>query len=127
MAQAIVRAAPDSELYLVWSSVVDAPVFVGVRDSIVKYATRDWRLTAAEAEAAVARADADGSSDRVIRFGWWDDDHLPVMEGSPSDGWYHIRRDRLVEYAQALLHDDEQAAVALLECWERHDEAETGC
>lgn len=29
MGQSIVKAAPDRDLYLVWSSVVDAPVWVG--------------------------------------------------------------------------------------------------
>jgi hypothetical protein len=120
--QAIVRTSRDRDLYIVWSSIVDAPVAVGDRAEMVTYAEQDWKLDAAGAEAAVARADANGSSDCAIRFGWWDDEHLPVMEGSPSDGWYRIRRDRLVEYAEAMLRDDELAAVGLLECWQRHDE-----
>jgi hypothetical protein len=122
VAQTIVRAARDSDLYIVWSSIVDAPVAVGHRAEMVAYAANEWRLDPDAAEAAVVRADTNGSSDRVMRFGWWDDEHLLVMEGSPTDGWYHISRDRLVEYAEALLRDDDQAAVALLKCWQRHDE-----
>jgi len=33
--QAIVKAAKDQDLYLVWSSVVDAPIFVGDRESVL--------------------------------------------------------------------------------------------
>lgn len=122
MGQVVVRAARDRDLYLVWSSVVDAPVAVGKRDWMVRYAKKEWRLRPADAEAALARADRDGSSDRAIRFGWWDDEFLPVVEGSPPDGWYHIRRDRLVSFAEALLREDEQDATALLECWQRFDD-----
>jgi len=80
---------------------------------MVEYAKQVWQLD--------AEADENGSSDRAMAFGWWDDEALLVMAGSPSDGWYHIRRERLVEYAEALLRKDDQAAVALLECWQRHD------
>ncbi len=125
MGQAIVRASKDRDLYLVWSSVVDAPVAVGDRSYMLKYAEREWRLSADAAQAAVTRADDNGSSARAIRFGFWDDETLPVMEGSPGDGWYHIRRDRLVQYGEALLRNDEQAAMALLECWRRHDDPDT--
>jgi hypothetical protein len=123
MGQAIVKAARDRDLYMVWSSVVDAPVAVGSRNQMVEYARQEWRDTPEQAEAALQRADTNGSSDRAMRFGWWDDETLPVMEGSPPDGWYHVRRDRLVDYAEALLHDDDAAAVALLECWQRRDDA----
>lgn len=115
MGQAVVKAARDRDLYLVWSSIVDAPVAVGNRAEMVEYVRQEWRLELERAEAALVRADENGSSDRAIRFGHWDDDTLPVREGSPDDGWYHVRRDRLVAYAEALLRDDEAAATALLE------------
>jgi hypothetical protein len=70
-------------------------------------------------EARVARADQYGSS-ALHAFARWDDPSLPVMEGAPRDGWYHIRRDRLVDYAERLLVGDDAGAQALLECWQRH-------
>ncbi len=73
------------------------------------------------AEAHVARADEHGSSDRAVGFGRWDDEHLSVVSGSPDDGWYHLRRVRLGEYMDALDRDDEAAAQAVLECWERFE------
>jgi hypothetical protein len=119
MGQMIVKAARDRDLYLVWSSVVDAPIAVGTRSEMATYAGREWRYDVDEAEAVLRRVEERGSSDRSTRAGWWDDDALTVMEGSPADGWYRIRRDRLADYAEALMRDDEGAAQALLECWHR--------
>lgn len=122
MGQAVVKTTRDRDMYIVWSSIVDAPVYVGDRAAMVQYVQQEWRLDADRAEAALVRADTEGTSDRAIKFGHWDDDYLPVMEGSPRDGWYHIARDRLSAYADALLAGDEPAATALLECYRRHDE-----
>lgn len=125
MPQIVLKTARDRDLYLIWSTVVDAPVAgPGSRERVAKRLLSEarTRYTADEVEAILTRVDANGSSDRVARFGWWDDETLPVMEGSPDDGWYHIRRDRLAAYADALLRDDEAAATALLECWQRYDE-----
>lgn len=127
MGRAVVKTAKDRDQYLIWSSVVDAPVVgPGTRAEMAEYLLIQdrvrWRPD--EVEATLARADENGSSDRVIRFAWWDDDPLPVGEGSPSGGWYHLRRDRLPAYADALAADDDAAAQALLECWQRYGEDE---
>lgn len=130
MGQAIVKAAHDRDLYLIWSSIVDAPVWVGNRAELLEYLWHEYRMAHPDStpnpgkapEDRVARADRTGSSMISPAVYGWDDEALMVGEGSPSDGWYHIRRDRLVAYAEALLADDEAAAVALLECWRRHDE-----
>ncbi len=57
MGQAIIRAAPDRDLYLVWSSIVDAPVAVGTRAEMVGWARQEWRLEEERAEAALVRAE----------------------------------------------------------------------
>lgn len=119
MGQAIVKAAPDRDLYLVWSSVVDAPVWVGDRETALTELRNEPRW-APHVDEAMDRADRLGSSDRAVKFGWWDDEYLPVMEGSPRDGWYHLPRSRLVEFAEALLREDEAGAQALLVCWHRN-------
>lgn len=125
MGQCIVKVAPDVDRYVVWSSIVDAPVsYSCTREQALAWAVEDWRERPDQAEAHVARADKYGSSDRAVGFGRWDDEHLTVMEGSPDDGWYHLRRDRLGAYMDALDRDDVPAAQALLECWERFDEGD---
>ena len=123
MGQAIVKAARDRDLYLIWSSEIDNAIWVGLRDGLIEHLRATERQEPGRtAEERVARADRRGTSMLDCDWYGWDHEALTVGEGSPPDGWYHIRRDRLVEYAGALLADDEAAAVALLECWQRHDE-----
>jgi hypothetical protein len=130
--QAIVKAAKDRDLYLIWSSVVDNAIWVGNRAELLEHLQREYRREHPDStpnpgkapEDRVARADRTGSSMIDPECYRWDDEALTVMEGSPPDGWYHIRRERLAEYAEALLRDDEAAAVALLECWQRFGDDE---
>lgn len=130
MGQAIVKAAKDRDLYLIWSSVVDAPVWVGDRAELLEHLWDEYRREHPNStpnpgygpEDRIARADRTGTSMIDPPVYGWDDDAIIVMEGSPDDGWYHIRRDRLADYAEALLRDDDAAATALLECFERFDE-----
>ncbi len=123
MGQCIVKVAPDEDRYVVWSSIVDAPVsYSCTREQVLAWAAvEDWHERPEQAEAHVARADLYGSSDRAIGFGRWDDEYLDVMEGSPNDGWYHLRRNRLSAYMDALDRGDDGAAQAVLECWERFE------
>jgi hypothetical protein len=125
MPQIIIKTARDRDQYLIWSTNVDNAVAgPGSREEVKQWLLAEdrTRWTDEEAERILERTDANGSSDRAVRFAWWGDEFLPVGEGSPSDGWYHLRRDQLADYADALLRGDEAAAVALLECWQRHDE-----
>ncbi len=125
MGQAIIRTAPGRDLYLVWSSIVDAPVAVGTRTEMVEYARREWRLEEERAEAAVVRADELGTSDRTFDTGGWEDEELPVFNGwNLEPGWWYVRRDRLVEFAEAILRDDDAAVTALLHCSEDEGESE---
>lgn len=120
MGQCIVKVAPDVDRYVVWSSIVDAPVsYSCTREQALAWAVEEWRERPEQAEAHVARADQYGSSDRAVGFGRWDDEELQVVHGSPSDGWYHLPRGRLGAYMDALDRDDEPAAQAQLVCWDR--------
>src|SRR2546421_449164 len=109
--QAVVKAAKDRDLYLIWSSIVDNAIWVGTRAELLDYLWREHRMAHPDCtpnagsapEDRVARADRTGSSMIAPAVYGWDDEALTVMEGSPPDGWYQIRRDRLVEYAEALL------------------------
>ena len=123
MGQCIVKVAPDVDRYVVWSSVVDAPVsYSCTREQVLQWAVEDWHERPEQAEAHVVRADTYGSSDRAIGFGRWDDEDLQVVHGSPDDGWYHLPRARLADYMDALDRDDGPAAQALLVCFERFDD-----
>ena len=124
MGQVIIKAARDRDLYCVWSSVVDAPVEAGTRSDMIDYVKSEWRLGLDEAEATLTRADEKGSSTRVARFGHWDHECLFVVEGTPADGHYRIRRERLGEYIEALMRDDDQAATELLEFEAFHPDEE---
>lgn len=118
MGKCILKAAPDRDLYLIWSTVVDNAIWVGDRAELVEHLREDHGDSYYN-EKRIDRADQFGSSMLDYGFGRWADEHLPVGEGSPDDGWYHLRRDRLAAYAEALLADDEASAVALLECFHR--------
>jgi hypothetical protein len=120
--EAIVKAAKGRDLYLIWSSVVENAIWVGDRTGLLEHLHGDGQPQypgIPSAEDRIVRADETGSSAVAPPAYGWDDKYLRVMEGSPSDGWYHIRRDRLPAYAEALLRGDDAAAVALLECWQR--------
>lgn len=70
MGQAIVKAAKDLDLYLVWSSVVDAPIFVGDRESVLAELRAEPRW-APYVDEAMERADRLGSSARgPFVYGW---------------------------------------------------------
>lgn len=128
MGRMIVKAERDRDLYLIWSSVVDAPICIGTRQELLDYyREKEGGDGVRRAERAFVQADERGSSAHAgIRAGWWEDEELRVMEGSPDDGWYHLPRARLTEYAEALLRDDDEAAQALLVCWQRHGEDDEG-
>lgn len=125
MGQVVLKTARDRGQYVIWSSVVDTIVAgPGTREETADYLLNTGRIryTADEVEEIMARVDTNGSSDRNVRFGWWDDEDLSVVTGSPPDGWYHLPRGRLPEFAEALDRDDDQAAQDLLVCWQRFDE-----
>lgn len=130
MGRFVIKAAKDRDLYLYWSTVVDAPIWVGDRAELADYLQGEYRADHPHSIPSpghspadrIARADRTGTSALDIATGAWDDETLIVMAGSPDDGWYHIRRDRLSDYAERLLADDEAGAQALLECFKRHDE-----
>lgn len=123
MGRVVLKTAPDRDQYVIWSSVVDGVVIgPGTREQVARHLLTEGRTrwTADEVENILARTDERGSSDRMIRFGWWDDD--PLDTGPGGDGWYQLPRERLAAYADALAAGDERAARALLVCWRRFDE-----
>jgi hypothetical protein len=123
MGRFVVKADRDRDLYLIWSTVVDAPIWVGDRAELVKELWAEYRREHPHStpnaghgpDARIRRADETGTSALDCDWYGWDDETFMVMAGAPDDGWYHLRRDRLADYAEALLRDDEAGARALLE------------
>ena len=107
----ILKAAPDADVYVEWSTVVDNLTGVGTSTS--------WPAD------RIARADATGTSckDPDYRFGGWDDqEHLLVHNTERMDAlFFLLKRSDLLAYAQAYLADDVEAAEALLTPVERCD------
>lgn len=95
----LVKAAPDKDLYVQWSTVCDMPGGVFSRETALDYGFPPSRLD---------HADEHGSSSR-IGDGAWDDKGFVAEQR----GW--LRRELLGEYAVEYLHGDRVAAYALLE------------
>lgn len=107
----LVKAAPDRDLYIGWSNVVEAPTGIWTRAEAEAYGFPPSRLD---------RADRTGTSSMVPGSGQWDD----IGFIAEQRGW--LRRDRIADYAQALLADNENAAWDLLEPFEGETEVRRG-
>lgn len=128
MGLAIVKCARNRELYLIWDSSVDNAAWVFEnREELLDHLNEEYDQAALNGEVGdrannpyvrVARADTTGTSMiNPIEY-HWDDGPLRVMEGAPEhldgpDGDWFIGRDRLVEYAEALLAADTPEAEAV--------------
>jgi hypothetical protein len=118
------------DLYLLWSSIVDAPTWVGNRAELADHLRDEYGRAEHDMWLRlIDRADQRGTSDRAFNTGGWDDESLRVGEGSPEypdggDGYWVIRRDRLTAYAEAILaadDDDETVGHDLMD-WQSWDE-----
>jgi hypothetical protein len=124
--EAVVKCAPDQDLYLIWSSQIDNAIVAGDREGIIEHLLANEPQTPGHtAEERLARADEHGTSMLDCRWYGWNDEYFRVMEHAPPRpagpaGDWHIRRDRLADYAEALLAEDEAAGWALMEwqLWE---------
>ncbi|WP_432041449.1 3'-5' exonuclease [Streptomyces cadmiisoli] len=96
----LVKAAPDTDLYVLWSTVCEMPGGVFSRESALEYGFPRTRLD---------RADQNGSSDLSCGNGHWDDTGFVAEQR----GW--LKRERLADYAVKYLNGDEDGAYALLE------------
>lgn len=130
MGRVIIKAAQDKDLYIEWSSIVEAPTFIGTRAEILPYLRSSRDRPGNAPEARLQRADETGSSakrdPRAPAYrgpldGAWDDNGLIYQQM----GW--LPRAKLAEFAEKLAADDEDGAVALLEPFEDDDtETEPG-
>ena len=117
MGSQIVKVAPDQDLYLEWSSVVDAPTRVGTRAEFAAHLNEarrgeEW-MPAERIEARLRRADETGSSAyRPFAIDWNHTGPMYQQQGT-------LPRHRLVEYAHRLLVDIDAEPDDLLEPFER--------
>lgn len=123
MGTIVIKPDRGRDLYVGWSTVVEAPVWWGTREQ----ATR-WLTEAAtrhpdrqnQPDVRLARADRYGTSDMSVRDGGWDDEGF-VYE---QRGW--LPRHRLAALCEALARDDEPAAWDLLEPFDDETEVRRG-
>ncbi|WP_274036667.1 hypothetical protein [Streptomyces sp. MMBL 11-1] len=118
MGRCILKATRDDDLYLEWSSIVDACTLVGTRAEVL--------ASGRHREDALDRADRTGTSDRVALLGCWDDNHLGVgtTEHRQQEGPLLLDRADLAAFARHLADgDSRQAEMLLMPDPERWDEA----
>jgi hypothetical protein len=116
----VIKAAKDRDLYCEWSSIVEAPTFIGTRAEITEYLAR--KSTAALTEQRLARADDCGTSllgmveygdvDPSDLDGAWGDTGLIVEQRG------FLRRDRMAAFLEAYAVDDVDTAYGLLDPFE---------
>lgn len=135
MGDLLLKASRDEDLYLIWSTNTDSPIWIGDRAELHEHLWREYSRQHPECipkpgtgpDARLARTDENGSS-MVDPAGWggWDDKSLLVREVCPDDGqWWEIPRDNLAAYARAILADDLPAQHALMRPIPNDEEADT--
>lgn len=105
MGRMIIKVDRDEDLYLEWSSIVEAPTFVGTRAEILRHLGDDH-------EYRLVQADKYGSSGYQPFVCYWDD----KGEIYKQEGW--LLRQDMATYAHRLLNDINAEATDLLEPFE---------
>lgn len=107
MGRYIMKADKDHDLYVEWSTVVDAPVGWGPAAS---FSSLDVGRK--------ARCDETGTSMHDPQWGGWEDDGMIVHNLGNRHGFYWLERDKLYAfmsalggYAEAEDPDHQQAAL----------------
>lgn len=113
MGRIVMKEAPDVDFYVIWSSIVDAPVYWGARAEI---AARVESQVDNPAEERLARADATGTS--AMPDPWVTHSHLPGAwddSGFIYDqrGW--LPRAKVFELARRLAVSSDPDVDDLLE------------
>ncbi|MEU0467261.1 hypothetical protein ABZ215_24940 [Amycolatopsis sp. NPDC006131] len=117
MGSCVIKGAKDRDIYCVWSSIVEAPTFIGCRVDMLRHLGRGG-------EERIARADELGTS----MVGWVTPGDSPVahLTGSWDYGGLIVEqrgflpRDRMADFLVAYSADPEEA-YRLLEPFEDDD------
>lgn len=70
MSWTILKADRDRDLYCAWSSIVEAPVFIGDRESTADHYVRRGGVSRAKTDAYMDLADEQGSSHPAWEGAW---------------------------------------------------------
>lgn len=111
MGYEIIKVGRDVDLYMEWSSIVDAPTFAGTRAETLAYLNRQADPALRDQyqpPARLNRADQNGTSAFAMGSGWDHTGHLYKQKG-------FLPRARFEAFAHAALADDEPAMLALLD------------
>ena len=117
MGYQIIKCAPDEDLYMEWSSIVEAPTAAGTRTEMLDHLTEqraqqppvDVLDRANTPESRLHRADTRGTS-MLDRSGCdWNSHSLIYMQRG------YLPRSRFAEFARRFLADDEAGMAALLD------------
>jgi hypothetical protein len=132
----ILKGDPDTDLYCQWSTVVDAPTWVGTRDELVaemlahpdNYSGYPDATPRQIINARVDRADSTGTSAfPEYGFGGWDTDGFIVTNhtGVPDGGYRWLERGDLTAYLGHLRDEQWQAAYDVTDPLDddNHDDA----
>jgi hypothetical protein len=115
MGTQIIKVAPGLDLYLEWSSVVDAPTAIGTRAEMAEHLNTPRRgqfwMTEEQVERLLRRADETGSSAYLPLGCTWGKSIMYQQDGTLS-------RAHLAKYAARLLDDIDAEPTGLLEPFE---------
>jgi len=112
----VLKASPDEDLYAIYSTIVDAIVFIGPRGETRQHLLHQDGINGKPDE-RLARADQNGSSCLIDSDGtgvWygWNDEAIRIMEGPGGPG--RLPRANLSAYLRALEVADEATAEDLV-------------
>lgn len=123
----IVKPVRDRDEYVVWSTIVDAPIAVGTRAELAPQLLEMYGYQAGD-PARFERADEKGTSALGNDFGW-DDRYggdvfwLGNTHWDPGPESYQVRRANLAAYARADIAEDTVTCLTLVEPYEDEDDA----
>jgi len=109
----VLKASPDEDLYGIYSTIVDAFVFIGTRGETRQHLLYEDGVNGRPDE-RLERADLNGTSSRIgapdFEYGWGEET-ISIGEG-PGHGELH-RKD-LVAYLRAIEANNLETAAALV-------------
>ncbi len=115
----VIKAAPDRDLYVGWSNVVEAPVWLGTRDDALGQGCPESRLRRADETGTSCKRDPESSYTGPLDGAW--DDKGFIAE---QRGW--LPRARLGDYAVAYAEERMEDCWDLLEPFDDETEVRRG-
>lgn len=109
----VLKASPEEDLYGIYSTIVDAFVFIGTRGETRQHLLYEDGVNGMPDE-RLERADRNGASCKIgapdFWYGW-NDEFISIGEG-PGDG--NLPRKDLAAYLRYLEANNNEAAAALV-------------